>query len=192
MLTSTDTTLKLACRLLAPCSLALLRTSFPIRHLLKICLLTRQNSLSTPHFQLRVVRRLETVLLHDPTLAELDQFLAPGGGMETLVELQTQGVVGHVGLGCVEHEASRTTLSSCTAIASTSKVSQPAKKPKQLRAKPALSPPRIQPSTEASTHHQERLPATARGVQQEGTEACVKWNAGSKRTRVQQQRLALE
>ena len=55
----------------------------------------------------------------------------------------------------------------------------------------ALTPCRPRSALPASTHHQERLPATARGVQQEGTEACV-WNAGSKRTRVQQQRLALE
>ncbi|KAL1522135.1 hypothetical protein AB1Y20_021776 [Prymnesium parvum] len=54
--------------------------------------------------QLRVVKRLETVLLHDPTLAELEEFASPGGGLEALVELQQQGVVGHIGIGCVEHE----------------------------------------------------------------------------------------
>eukprot|EP00966_Prymnesium_polylepis_P176655 4090429-Prymnesium_polylepis.1 len=43
--------------------------------------------------QLRVVKRLATVLLHDPTLAELDEFVAPGGGLEALCELQSQGVV---------------------------------------------------------------------------------------------------
>jgi D-threo-aldose 1-dehydrogenase len=53
---------------------------------------------------LRVVTRLDVVLLHDPTLDELDQFLAPGGGIDGLRELQREGVVGYIGLGCVEHE----------------------------------------------------------------------------------------
>lgn len=41
---------------------------------------------------LRVVTRLETILLHDPTLAEVDEFCAPGGGMEALLDLQREGV----------------------------------------------------------------------------------------------------
>ena len=41
--------------------------------------------------------RLDVLLLHDPTAAELDQFLAPGGGMEAMVDLKQQGVVGELG-----------------------------------------------------------------------------------------------
>lgn len=53
---------------------------------------------------LRVVKHFDTVLLHDPTLAEVDEFFAPGGGFGALVELQSLGLVGHIGLGCVEQE----------------------------------------------------------------------------------------
>ena len=53
---------------------------------------------------LRVVKRLDTVLLHDPTMAEVDEFLAAGSGLEAIRELQRQGVVGYFGIGCVEHE----------------------------------------------------------------------------------------
>ena len=42
------------------------------------------------------------MLLHDPTAAELEQFIAPGGGMEAMVDLKRQGVVTELGLGCLE------------------------------------------------------------------------------------------
>ena len=58
--------------------------------------------------QLRVVDRLDTVLCHDPTMSELEEFLTPEtGGMAALQSLQKQGVVGHIGIGCVEHEQQR-------------------------------------------------------------------------------------
>jgi D-threo-aldose 1-dehydrogenase len=63
---------------------------------------------------LRVVDRLDVVLLHDPTLAELDEFLAPGGGLQALKDLQRENVVGHIGLGCVEHEQHLRFLSDCS------------------------------------------------------------------------------
>ena len=63
--------------------------------------------------QLRVLDRLDTVLVHDPTMAELEEFLAPGsGGMAALVALKEEGAVGHIGIGCVEHEQHRAFLSS--------------------------------------------------------------------------------
>lgn len=59
---------------------------------------------------LRVVRRLETVLLHDPTMEELDEFFGPRGGMGALLRLQSEGAVGAVGIGCVEHDVHRAFL----------------------------------------------------------------------------------
>jgi hypothetical protein len=44
------------------------------------------------------------VLVHDATYEELETFLAPGAGMDALVDLKRQGVVGHIGVGCVEFE----------------------------------------------------------------------------------------
>ena len=58
--------------------------------------------------QLRVVDKLDTVLVHDPTLDELTEFFAPEtGGMAALKDLQRQEVVGSVGIGCVEHAQHR-------------------------------------------------------------------------------------
>ena len=55
--------------------------------------------------QLRVVKCLDIVFIHDPTLEEIDEFFAPGGGVEAIKELQEQGVIRHLGLGCQEHDA---------------------------------------------------------------------------------------
>lgn len=54
--------------------------------------------------QLKVVEKLDTCLVHDPTMAELEEFLTPGNGMDALRELQRQGLVGHIGIGCLEHD----------------------------------------------------------------------------------------
>jgi D-threo-aldose 1-dehydrogenase len=54
--------------------------------------------------QLKVVDKLDTVLVHDAAYDELETFLAPGNGMDALVDLKRQGVVGHIGIGCVEFE----------------------------------------------------------------------------------------
>ena len=52
--------------------------------------------------QLKVVDKLETCLVHDATMNELEQFLEPGNGMDALRELKRQGLVGHIGIGCLE------------------------------------------------------------------------------------------
>ena len=55
--------------------------------------------------KLRVVEKLAYVLVHDPTMDELDVFFTPDtGGAAALARLQADGLVGAVGIGCVEHE----------------------------------------------------------------------------------------
>lgn len=56
--------------------------------------------------QLKVLNHLDTVLVHDPSMSELqDEFMAPElGGLAALEDLKRQGVVKHIGIGCVEHE----------------------------------------------------------------------------------------
>lgn len=51
------------------------------------------------------VDRLDALLLHDPYVDELRQFLGPGGGIEAIRELKAEGTVGAFGLGAREHEA---------------------------------------------------------------------------------------
>lgn len=47
---------------------------------------------------------LDTLLLHDPYVDELGEFLGPGGGMDAVRELRSAGLIRHFGLGCREHE----------------------------------------------------------------------------------------
>eukprot|EP00949_MAST-11_sp_MAST-11-sp1_P004990 g4990.t1 len=65
------------------------------------------------------VDKLDTVLLHDPTMHEMDEFLTPTiGGMHALVDLKQQGTVGHIGIGCVEHQQQQRMMqeSSCDIV----------------------------------------------------------------------------
>ena len=47
---------------------------------------------------------LDVVLLHDPTMDDVNQFLAIGGGMEGLLELREEGKIGYFGIGSVDHD----------------------------------------------------------------------------------------
>eukprot|EP00912_Choanoflagellata_sp_UC4_P000841 UC4_evm2s517 len=58
-----------------------------------------ENSLS-----LLGVDYIDVLFLHDPTLKEMQDFVSPGGGIEALEELKRQNSIGHIGLGCLEHE----------------------------------------------------------------------------------------
>jgi len=50
------------------------------------------------------IEKLDVVLLHDPTLEEVDEFLAPKtGGLDGLRALRDEGKVQFFGIGCVEH-----------------------------------------------------------------------------------------
>ena len=50
------------------------------------------------------VTYLDVVLLHDPTMDDVNQFLAKGGGMEGLMELRKEGKIGYFGIGSVDHD----------------------------------------------------------------------------------------
>jgi D-threo-aldose 1-dehydrogenase len=51
---------------------------------------------------------VDILLLHDPTLPELEYFLNDQhGGMRALESLREEGVVKYLGIGCVEHEQQR-------------------------------------------------------------------------------------
>lgn len=54
------------------------------------------------------LEKLDVVLLHDPTLEEVEMFCdAREGGLAALRELRSVGKVGFFGIGCVEHEQQR-------------------------------------------------------------------------------------
>lgn len=47
---------------------------------------------------------VEVLLVHDPTPADMDTVLGPGGALEALLELKKQGVCRYIGIGVREHE----------------------------------------------------------------------------------------
>ena len=72
--------------------------------MLKIILIYHPLFSPTHSLNLLGVDKVDILFLHDPTFAELQEFLAPGGGMEAMEQLKREGSIGHIGLGCVEHE----------------------------------------------------------------------------------------
>ena len=50
------------------------------------------------------VTYLDIVLLHDPTMEDVHQFLGKGGGMEGLLELRSEGKIGYFGIGSVDQD----------------------------------------------------------------------------------------
>jgi aryl-alcohol dehydrogenase-like predicted oxidoreductase len=53
------------------------------------------------------VDRLDLCHIHEPEPHQLDAALAPGGALETLVELRRQGVIGAIGIGVQDHDLHR-------------------------------------------------------------------------------------
>ena len=49
------------------------------------------------------VSYVDIVLLHDPTMDEVQQFLGKGGGMEGLLQLRQEKKIGFFGIGSVDH-----------------------------------------------------------------------------------------
>ena len=49
------------------------------------------------------VKYLDIVLLHDPTMDDMNQFLGKNGGMEGLLQLRDEGKIGYFGIGSVDH-----------------------------------------------------------------------------------------
>lgn len=73
--------------------------------------MSRDGVLCSVEHSLGLLQRdsVDILLLHDPTLAELEFFLNDdNGGMRALESLREQGVVNYLGIGCVEHEQQRT------------------------------------------------------------------------------------
>ena len=50
------------------------------------------------------VAYIDIVLLHDPTMKDVHQFLDDGGGMEGLLELRRERKIGYFGIGSVDHD----------------------------------------------------------------------------------------